>query len=96
MGDETQPSMKPLAEMYRDGLIRAIVTERPAMLFQVSQPTVLADYCNLLADCAEAKRLLRANGHGLIGMSVLEMVQQLLATPAAPPPAPARKRKRKR
>lgn len=89
--------MTPLAEVYRDGLIRAMVDDRPAMLYRVHQPTVLADYCELLADACEAKRLLRANGHGQPGMSVLELVQLLLALPAAPAkPAPARKRKGKR
>jgi len=77
--------MKPLAEMYRDELVRAIVPDRPAMIFQVNHPTVLADYCELLADCAEAKRLLRANGHGKPGMSVVELVQLLLVAPPAPP-----------
>ena len=85
--------MKPIAEMYRDGLVRAIVPNRPAITYPVHQPTVLADYCELLADCAEAKRLLRANGHGKPGMSVLELVLLLLGAPAKP--APARKRKRK-
>lgn len=89
--------MTPLAEMYRDGLIRAIVTTRPAMTHQVNQPTVLADHCNLLADACEAKRLLRANGYGEPGMSILELVQLLLATPPAPPkPRSTRKRKVKR
>ena len=86
--------MKPIAEMYRDGLVRAIVPNRPAITYPVHQPTVLADYCELLADCAEAKRLLRANGHGRPGMSVLELVQLLLgASPA--PTKPARSRRRK-
>jgi len=91
--------MTPLAKMYRDELVRAVVPNRPAMVFQVNHPTVLADYCELLADCAEAKRLLRANGHGQPGMSVLELVQALLAAPPVPlapiKPAP-RVRKKKR
>lgn len=86
--------MTPRAQIYRDSLIRAIVADRPAMLFHVHQPTVLEDYCELLADCYEAKRLLRANGHGQPGMSILELVQMLLAAPA--PAAPSRKRNRKR
>ena len=89
--------MSPRAEIYRYGLIRAIVPERPAMLHQVHQPTVLEDYCNLLADCADAKELLRANGHGKPGMSVLELVQLLLgAAPAPTKPARSRRRKGKR
>jgi hypothetical protein len=89
--------MSAAAEMYRFDLIRAIVPDRPAMTYPVHQPTVLDDYCELLADCAEAKRLLRANGHGTPGMSVRELVQLLLALPPAPvKPAPTRKRKGKR
>ena len=90
--------MTPLAEMYRDELVRAVVPDRPAMVFRVNHPTVLADYCELMADCAEAKRLLRANGHGKPGMSVLELVQLLLNAPTPTPiPAPvARPRKKKR
>ena len=89
--------MSPRAEIYRYGLIRAIVPKRPAMLHQVHQPTVLEDYCNLLADCADAKELLRANGHGKPGMSVLELVQLLLGTPAASTkPTPPRRWKGKR
>lgn len=86
--------MSPLAEMYRYDLIRAIVPDRPAMTYPVHQPTVLDDYCELLADCAEAKRLLRANGCGEPGMSALELVQLLLTKPVVV--APVRKRKRKR
>jgi hypothetical protein len=85
----------PLAQVYRDDLIRAIVPDRPAMLLHVHQPTVLEDYCELLADCAEAKRLLRANGHGKPGMSVLELVQLLLATPTSIKPPRSRRRKGK-
>ena len=91
--------MSALAEMYRYDLIRAIVPDRPAMTYPVHQPTVLDDYCELLADCAEAKRLLRANGHGTPGMSVLELVQLLLPAPLVPTkpaPRPARKKKGKR
>lgn len=85
--------MTPLAEMYQDEIVRAVVPNRPAMLHHVHQPTVLADHCELLADCYEAKRLLRANGHGKPGMSVLELVQLLLGAPA--PVKPARRRRRK-
>jgi len=91
--------MSPLAEMYRYDMIRAIVPDRPAMTYPVHQPTVLDDYSELLADCAEAKRLLRANGHGEPGMSVLELVQLLLAASPAPAklaPGPGRKRKGQR
>ena len=88
--------MTPTAEIYRDELVRAVVPDRPAMVFQVNQPTVLEDFCELLADCAEAKRLLRANGHGKPGMSVLELVQLLLATPAPTPVPVARARKKRR
>ena len=90
--------MSPIAETYRYALIRSIVPDRPAMSYPVHQPTVLDDYCELLADCAEAKRLLRANAHGTAGMSVLELVRLLLVAPAAPAPAapPAGKRKRRR
>jgi len=84
--------MTPIAEIYRDGLVRAIVSARPAISYQVHQPTVLADYCELLADCAEAKRLLRAKGYGQVGMSVLEIVQLLPHAPA--PSTPTRKKKR--
>ena len=91
--------MTPLAEVFRDELVRAVVPDRPAMVFQVNHPTVLADYCELLADACEAKQLLRANGHGKPGMTVLELVQLVLAVPPAPAtpkkPAPARKRKGK-
>lgn len=85
--------MTPRAEMYQDEIVRAVVPSRPAMLHQVHQPTVLADHCELLADCYEAKRLLRANGHGKPGMSVLELVLLLLGTP--PLVKPARRRRRK-
>ena len=88
--------MKPTAEMYRDQLVRAVVPDRPAMLHQVHQPTVLEDFCNMLADGCEAKRLLRANGHGKPGMSVLELVQLLLATPVPTPAPDTRPRKKKR
>lgn len=86
--------MRPLAAIYRDGLIRAMVPDRPAMIYRVHQPTVLDDYCNLLADCADAKELLRANGHGEPGMSVLELVQLLLKVPSKAPRARKRKGKR--
>ena len=85
--------MKPIAEMYRDGLIRAIVPARPAMLHQVHQPTVLEDYCNSLADGYEAKLLLRAKGYGEIGMTLLQVAQLL---PAASAPRSRKDRKRRR
>jgi hypothetical protein len=82
--------MKPQAAMYRDGLIRAIVADRPAMVYPVHQPAVLEDYCNTLADGYEAKRLLRAKGYGQPWMTLSEIVQ-LLPIASAP-----RTRKKKR
>ena len=84
--------MKPLAEQYRDRLIRIVVPDRPAMAYPVNDPQALADVCNVLADGAEAKRLLRARGWGAVGMSILEIAQLL---PCAPQ-RPARKKKGKR
>ena len=84
--------MNALAEQYRGRIIRIVVSDRPAVTYPVNQEAALDDLCELLADCAEAKRLLRANGHGKVGMSVLELVQLLLPAPAAPP---TRKRKSK-
>jgi hypothetical protein len=75
--------MKPTAEMYRDQLVRAVVPGRPAMLHQVHQPTVLEDFCNMLDDGCEAKRLLRAKGYGQPWMTLTEIVQ-LLPMVAAP------------
>jgi len=85
--------MNPTAEMYRDELIRAVVPDRPAMLRQVHQPTVLEDFCNSLADGCEAKRLLRAKGYGQPWMTLTEIVQ-LLPTASAPPTRKGRKRRR--
>lgn len=85
--------MKPLAEQYRDRLIRIVVAERPAAMVVVHQPGALDDFCNLLADCADAKELLRAKGYGQVGMSILEVVQLL---PAAGAPHPRNGRKRRR
>ena len=84
--------MKPLAEQYRDHIVRSVVADRPAMSYQVNKPVALEDLCNLLADGAEAKRLLRAKGWGGVGMTVLEIAQLL---PCAPQ-RPARKKKGKR
>ena len=84
--------MTPTAEMYRDGLVRAIVPDRPAMLHQVHQPTVLEDFCNSLADGCEAKRLLRAKGYGQPCMTLTEIVQLV---PIASAPKPKRKRNRR-
>lgn len=84
--------MKPLAEMYRDQIIRSVVPDRPAMCYPVSKPEALADVCNLLADGYEAKRLLRAKGWGQAGMTVLEIAQLV---PCAPQ-RPARKKKGRR
>jgi len=82
----------PLATMYRDKIIRSVVVDRPAMCYPVRQPLALEDICNLLADGAEAKRLLRAKGWGQVGMTILEIAQLL---PCAPQ-RPARKKKGKR
>jgi len=84
--------MRPLAEQYRDRVIRIVVADRPAMTYPVHQPPALDDLCNLLADSAEAKRLLRAKGWGQLGMSLLEIAQLL---PIAPQ-RPARKKKARR
>ncbi|MDN4061291.1 hypothetical protein QPK31_24020 [Massilia sp. YIM B02769] len=84
--------MRPLAEMYRDQIIRSVVTDRPAMCYPANKPEALADVCALLADGYEAKRLLRAKGWGQVGMSILEIAQLL---PCAPQ-RPARKKKGKR
>lgn len=84
--------MTPLAIVYQDKIIRSVVADRPAMCYQVHQPLALEDICNLLADSAEAKRLLRAKGWGQVGMTVLEIAQLL---PCAPQ-RPARKKKGKR
>ena len=84
--------MKPLAEQYRDQIIRSVVADRPAMCYPVNKPEALADVCKLLADGAEAKRLLRAKGWGQVGMNILEIAQLL---PCAPQ-RPARKKKGRR
>ncbi|MDN4061472.1 hypothetical protein QPK31_24935 [Massilia sp. YIM B02769] len=84
--------MSPLAIVYQDKIIRSVVADRPAMCYPVHQPLALEDICNLLADGAEAKRLLRAKGWGQPGMTVLEIAQLL---PCAPQ-RPARKKKGKR
>ncbi len=83
--------MRPLAEQYRDRIIRIVVANRPAITYPVNQPPALDDLCNLLADCAEAKQLLRAKGWGQGGMTVLEIAHLL---PCAPE-RPARKKKRR-
>jgi hypothetical protein len=88
--------MTPLAMMFQDEIVRAVVADRPAMTYPIHQPTVLADHCELLADCSEAKRLLRANGHGEPGMNVLELVQLLLTASVPAKPKRARRRKGKR
>ena len=84
--------MRPLSEMYRDQIIRSVVADRPAMCYPVNKPEALTDVCNLLADGAEAKRLLRAKGWGEVCMTMLEIAQLL---PCAPQ-RPTRKKKRKR
>jgi len=83
--------MRPLAELYRDQIIRSVVPDRPAMCYPVNKPEALADVCSLLADSTEAKRLLRAKGWGQVGMTILEIAQLL---PIAPQ-RPARKKKRR-
>jgi len=83
--------MKPLEEQYRDHIIRSVVADRPAMCYPVHKPLALEDLCSLLADGAEAKRLLRAKGWGQVGMTILEIAQLL---PCAPQ-RPARKKKRR-
>jgi len=85
--------MTATIEMYRDELVRAVVPDRPAMVHQVHQPTVLEDFCQLLADGCEAKRLLRAKGYGQPWMTLAEIVQ-LLPTAAAQPTRKGRKRRR--
>lgn len=84
--------MRPLAEQFRDRIIRTVVPDRPASMVIPHQAPALDDACNLLADCTEAKQLLRAKGWGQVGMSMLEIVQLL---PVAPQ-RPTRKRKGKR
>lgn len=84
--------MRSLAEQFRDRIIRMVVPDRPASMVIVHQAPALDDACNLLADCTEAKQLLRAKGYGQVGMSVLEIVQLL---PVAPQ-RPARKKKARR
>jgi len=83
--------MSELAEQYRDHIIRSVVADRPAMCYPVHKPLALEDLCNLLADGAEAKRLMRAKGWGQVGMSLAELVQLL---PCAPQ-RPARKKRRR-
>jgi len=83
--------VKPIAEQYRDQIIRSVVPDRPALCYPVNKPEALADVCKLLADGYEAKRLLRAKGWGQVGMTVLEIAQLL---PCAPQ-RPARKKKRR-
>jgi len=73
--------VRPLAEQFRDRIIRMVVPDRPASMVIVHQAPALDDACNLLADCTEAKRLLLAKGYGAITMSVLEIVQLLPLAP---------------
>jgi hypothetical protein len=81
--------MSPDADVYRFDLIRAIVPARPAMTYPVHQPEVLQDYCELLADGAEARRLLRAKGYGVPFNTLAELVALVPAKVSKP------KRKRK-
>lgn len=69
--------MRLLADQFRDRIIRIVVTDRPAAFYPVHQSLALDDMSNLLADCTDAKELMRAKGYGAVGMSVLEMVQLL-------------------
>jgi hypothetical protein len=82
--------MSPDAEVYRFDLIRAIVPDRPAMSYPVHQPEVLQDYCELLADGAEAKRLLRAKGYGVPFNTLAELAALIPHATAKP------KRKRRK
>lgn len=69
--------MNAKAEQYRGRILRTIVSERPIVLARLNDPTGLDDICVLLADCADAKELLRRKGYGQAGMSVLEIIQTL-------------------
>lgn len=86
--------MRPLAEQFRDRLIRIVVPQRPAALVVVHQAAALDDLCNLLADCTVAKQLMRAKGYGDVGMSMLEIAQLLPPAPATTPSTRTRKKKR--
>ena len=86
--------MRPRAEQFHDRIIRIVVTDRPAALYPVHQPEALNDLCNLLADCTDAKELLRAKGYGQVGMSILDVVQLLPA--ATSKQRSARKRRGRR
>ena len=88
--------MRPLAEQFRDRLIRIVVPQRPAALVVVHQAAALDDLCNLLADCTVAKQLMRAKGYGDVGMSMLEIAQLLPPAPAPSMTPSTRTRKKKR
>lgn len=86
--------MRALAEQFWGRVIRIVVADRPAISYPVNQPPALEDLCNLLADCTEAKRVLRAKGYGDVGMTILEIVSALPLKTAGHATTPKRKGKR--
>jgi hypothetical protein len=64
--------------IYRDRIVRAVLGTRPAIMAREADTTALDRICKRLVDAEEAAQLLCANGHGLPGDSLLDLVRAAL------------------
>ena len=64
--------MNDAARIYRAEIVRAVLGDR-ANLVQVADMTRLSQIAEHLAACEEAQTILRAKGHGMAGMSFVEV-----------------------
>lgn len=60
--------------VYRDMIVRAVLG-RPAVGFQVADNAELERICECLAECEDAKSILRAKGHGKVFMTIDEVAR---------------------
>jgi hypothetical protein len=66
------------APIYRDDIIRAVMGER-ACDAKVADLARVDLYATLLAEGEEAKKILRANGYGQAGTSIVEVAKAVPA-----------------
>ena len=76
--------MIDVALVYRDQMVRGVVGQRPAILTQCADLTLLNKLSQRLADDEFAHQLLRAKGYGKPGQTLAEIVRDLPRAESTP------------